>query len=72
VWDEQGPTVEQMIRRRGNAIYELPAEEKARWQRQTQPVVEAWIGQMRERGIDGGALIEEARALIAKHGQGVS
>jgi TRAP-type transport system periplasmic protein len=35
-------------------------------------VVQAWIAAMRERNIDGGALVEEARALIARHGQGVS
>jgi TRAP-type C4-dicarboxylate transport system substrate-binding protein len=72
VWDEQGPVVEEMVRKRGNSIIELSAEEKERWQRQTQPVIDTWVTQMRERNIDGGALLEEARALIAKHGQGVS
>lgn len=72
VWDEQGPQVEEMVRRRGNAIVAISEEEKARWQRTTQPVIEAWIAAMRERQIDGGALVEEARALVARHGQGVS
>jgi len=27
---------------------------------------------MRERNIDGGALLEEARALVAQFGQGVA
>ncbi|GGG48304.1 C4-dicarboxylate ABC transporter [Caldovatus sediminis] len=72
VWDEQGPVVEAAVRRRGNQIVEITEEEKARWQRATQPVVEAWVGQMRERGIDGGALLEEARALIARYGQGIA
>jgi TRAP-type C4-dicarboxylate transport system substrate-binding protein len=72
VWDEQGPVVEAAVRRRGNQIVEITEEEKARWQRATQPVVEGWVGQMRERGIDGGALLEEARALIARYGQGIA
>jgi TRAP-type C4-dicarboxylate transport system substrate-binding protein len=72
VWDEEGPKVEEMVRRRGNSIIEITAEEKARWQAATAPVVQAWIGQMRERNIDGGALVEEARALVARLGQGVS
>ena len=38
----------------------------------TRPVVEAWQAGTRERGFDGAALLEEARALVAKHGQGVS
>jgi TRAP-type C4-dicarboxylate transport system substrate-binding protein len=72
VWDEQGPVVEEMVRRRGNAIIELGAEETQRWQRQTQPVIEAWLRAMRERNIDGGALLERARALVAQYGQGVT
>ncbi|MBB5690364.1 TRAP transporter substrate-binding protein [Roseomonas alkaliterrae] len=72
VWDEEGPKVEEIVRRRGNAITEITAEEKARWQAACAPVVQAWIAQLRERGVDGGALVEEARALIARYGQGVA
>ncbi|MCS6891145.1 MAG: TRAP transporter substrate-binding protein [Rhodovarius sp.] len=71
-WDEEGPRVEEMVRRRGNQIIELSEEEARRWQRQTQPVIDAWIAAMRERNIDGGALVEEARALISQFGQGVT
>jgi TRAP-type transport system periplasmic protein len=71
-WDDEGPRVEEMVRRRGNAIIELSEEERARWQRQTQPVVDAWIAAMRERNINGGELLEEARALVAQFGQGVT
>jgi TRAP-type C4-dicarboxylate transport system substrate-binding protein len=72
VWDEQGPAVEQMVRRRGNAIVELDAAETQRWARATQPVIDAWVRAMGERGINAGALLERTRALIAQHGQGVS
>lgn len=72
VWDEQGPQVEQLARRRNNTIIVLSEEEKARWQRQTQPVIDAWMAQMRERNLDGGALLEEARALIAQYDQGTA
>jgi len=72
VWDEQGPIVEQMVRRRSNAIVELSAEEAERWARTTQPVRDNWVRAMAERNINGGALLEEARALIARHGQGVT
>lgn len=71
-WDEQGPVVEEMVRRRGNQIIELAPEEVARWKRTTEPVIGNWITAMRERNIDGGALLEEARALIAQFGQGVT
>ena len=72
VWDEQGPVVEEMVRRRGNSITEISEAEKARWVTATAPVTQAWIAAMRERNIDGGALVEEARALVARYGQGVS
>ena len=72
VWDDQGPVVEEMVRRRGNTISEISAEETARWVTATAPVTAAWIAAMRERSIDGAALVEEARALVARHGQGVS
>ena len=38
----------------------------------TRPVVETWVAQTRERGLDGAALLAEARALVAKYGQGVA
>ena len=61
-----------MVRRRGNTILSITEEEKARWQRTTDPVTQAWIAAMRERSIDGAALVEETRALVARYGQGVS
>jgi TRAP-type C4-dicarboxylate transport system substrate-binding protein len=67
VWDEQGPIVEAMVRRRGNTVIELAAEEKARWMRTTQPVVDGWVAAMRDRGLDGAKLLEDAKALLAKH-----
>ena len=72
VWDEQGQPVEDMVRRRGNAIVELSAEESLRWARATQPVIDNWVRALGERNIQGGALLEQARALLAQHGQGVA
>ncbi len=71
-WDEEGPKVEEMVRRRGNAIITLSPEETARFRRTTEPVVTNWIAAMRERNINGAALLEEAKALVAQFGQGVS
>jgi hypothetical protein len=31
-------------------------------------VIERWIADMDAKGIDGAALIEQAKSLIAKHG----
>lgn len=52
----------------GNTIVTLDQAEVDRWKAASQPVVARWITDMEGRGIDGAALIDEARALIAKHG----
>jgi TRAP-type C4-dicarboxylate transport system substrate-binding protein len=68
VWDERGPVVRaEVARRRQNTIFVLPAAEKERWQVATRPVLDAWFAAMRERNLDGPALLAQARALIAKH-----
>jgi TRAP-type transport system periplasmic protein len=68
-WDEAGVVGRKAAEDRGNTIQELSEEETARWRDKTRPVVESWLAQASERGFDGGKLLEEAQALIAKHGQ---
>ena len=51
----------------GNNIIELSAEEVAKWQEAAQPVIDNWIADMDAKGIDGQALVDEARALIDKY-----
>lgn len=67
MWDDQAKTVEDMVRKRGNTVSAISVEEAARWRKATEPVIEAWLKQAKERGIDGGKLLEAARALVAKH-----
>ena len=71
-WDERGPVVEADVRKRGNQITVITEAEKARWMEATKPVVETWLAQAKEKGIDGEALLAKARALVAKHGAGVA
>lgn len=52
----------------GNEITILDAAEVARWKAAAQPVIARWVAEMDAKGIDGQALIEEAKALIKKHG----
>lgn len=67
MWDNEAKTVRDMVAKRGNTISILTEDEKARWVKATEPVNAAWIEQMKARNIDGGKLIETARALVAKH-----
>lgn len=54
---------------RGNEIVRLDAEATAAWKEASQPVIDGWIEEMNGRGLDGQALVDEARALIAKYTQ---
>ncbi len=51
----------------GNTIIILDAAETQRWRDAAQPVVDEWIQTMQEDGIDGAALVQEARELVEKH-----
>ncbi len=50
----------------GNEITTLDEAEIARWKTAAAPVVTRWIADMADRGIDGQALIDRARALIVE------
>ena len=67
MWDMDAPARDIAVRA-GNTIVELDEAEVARWKAAAQPVIERWVAEMDAKGIDGAGLIEQARALIAKHG----
>jgi len=51
----------------GNNIITLTDEQVAEWETAVAPVVENWIADMDKKGIDGQALLDEAKALIEKY-----
>ena len=67
MWDDQAKNVEDMVRKRGNTVSAISPEEAARWRKATEPVIEAWLKQVKDRGVDGGRLLDTARALVAKY-----
>ncbi|HYZ32933.1 MAG TPA: TRAP transporter substrate-binding protein [Crenalkalicoccus sp.] len=71
-WDERGPVVEEMVRKRGNEIILITEAEKQRWTKVTQPVIDQWVAETKGKGFDGAAMLAEARALVAQYGQGVA
>ncbi len=66
-FDNQNEPVKAMVTERGNTISALTEEEKARWIEATKPVIDTWLAEAKTAGLDGEALLEEARALIAKY-----
>lgn len=51
--------------KRNNNIITLSPEEVARWKEASQPVIDEWVAEMTGKGMDGQALLDEARALTA-------
>ena len=67
MWDYDAPA-RQIAVDRGNNIVTLDEAEVARWKEKAQPVIDRWVADMETKGIDGRALIEEAKELIVKNG----
>jgi hypothetical protein len=51
----------------GNDIVTLDAAETARWQEIGRQTTAAWIAEMNSKGVDGAALVEDARRRIEKY-----
>ena len=45
----------------------VPAAEIENWKKASQPVIDGWVKEMGEKGVDGQALLAAARGLIAKY-----
>jgi TRAP-type C4-dicarboxylate transport system substrate-binding protein len=66
-WDEASVAGMQAAEKRGNTFYTLTEDEASRWRRATQPVVDRWLAETKQRNLDGERLLAEARALVARH-----
>jgi TRAP-type C4-dicarboxylate transport system substrate-binding protein len=51
----------------GNNIITVSEEDAAAWGEIVNPIYETWVAEMNEKGIDGQALIDQARALMAEY-----
>lgn len=67
VMDEGDKIGLEIAQKAGNNIITLDEAETQRWKDTAAPLVEAWEAEMAAKGIDGKALVEEARALIDKY-----
>ena len=67
MWDDAGALVLERVKKRGNTLTTISEEEKAKWIKATAPVADGWIKQAKDKNLDGGKLIEQAKALVAKY-----
>lgn len=51
----------------GNDFYFFTEAEQDQWVTLTQPVIDNWVALMEDAGMDGAAMLQEARDLIAKY-----
>lgn len=67
IWDEAEKPGRQAAADLGDSFYTIEGAELARWQAATAGVTQAWIAETNKTGKDGQALVDDARALIAKY-----
>jgi TRAP-type C4-dicarboxylate transport system substrate-binding protein len=67
MWDVEAAGAVALARERGDAVTVLPPKEVLRWRRATEPVIAAWVKQMKERRIDGDKLLADIRELLEKY-----
>jgi TRAP-type C4-dicarboxylate transport system substrate-binding protein len=65
--DEVDVTGRAVAEKAGNTIVTLGTAETARWQEAARKTTEDWIAEMNAKGIDGAALVEDARQRIEKY-----
>jgi len=63
-----GPS-RQLAEDAGNNIITLTEEQVAAWEEASSSIIDAWIADVGKKGIDGQALVDEARMLIEKYSQ---
>jgi TRAP-type C4-dicarboxylate transport system substrate-binding protein len=66
-WDESAPPARKQAVERGNVFYTIPASELDKWMKAAAPLYEDWTKEMNAKGLNGKQMLEDARALIAKH-----
>ncbi|WP_134725385.1 TRAP transporter substrate-binding protein [Paracoccus luteus] len=52
----------------GAQINVIPADQVGEWRTRVQPVVDAWVKAMNDKGLDGQAMLDDARAMLAAAG----
>ncbi|MDH3229730.1 MAG: TRAP transporter substrate-binding protein [Alphaproteobacteria bacterium] len=67
IWEGAEAPGEAKARASGEIIVMQAAEVAKLRAKIEQPVIDRWIGEMKSKGVDGKALVDEARALIAKY-----
>ena len=69
LWDEIEESGKKMQLDSGGEIVGIDAAAKAKFDDLSQSVEQRWIAEMQDQDIDGAALVEAAKAGVARHSQ---
>lgn len=67
VWTDSEAGGIAVAKKAGNKHIQLTAAQLGMFKAKLEPVVDRWIAEVDSKGIDGKALVDQARRLIAKH-----
>jgi TRAP-type transport system periplasmic protein len=67
MWDVQAAAVANDVGERGDVIVTLLPEAVAHWRKTTEPVVNAWLKDMKEQKVDGGKMLASIHTLLTKY-----
>ena len=67
IWTQSEVGGLEALKEAGNEVIELDQDQIAAFRQQLEPVTDRWIADVESKGIDGRALVETARATIAKY-----
>jgi TRAP-type C4-dicarboxylate transport system substrate-binding protein len=67
IWDNESVGVTELVLKRKNTIESLPEESVKSWRKAVEPIYDAWVKQISDRGQDGQKLVESARELVTKY-----
>ena len=67
IWDESQAPGRKAAQDRGNTIITLSAAETDNWIKASAPIYDEWVADMDKRGLNGKALLQDARDLLVKY-----
>ena len=67
IWDNSQAAGRKAAQDRGNVQYTVPAAELDNWVKASAPLYDDWVADMDKRGLNGKALLDEARSLLTKY-----
>jgi TRAP-type transport system periplasmic protein len=66
-WDDSAAQARQIVMAAGGEFHTIPATELLSWRAVGDKLTAGWVEEMKTRGMDGEAMVNDARALIAKY-----